>query len=589
MDASGLTRSARIALLPLGIAWGLAAEWTRLEAGWSVAWVLADLLPGIAFLVAGQIAWARRPGNRVGPLMVGIGFAWYVGTFGAAADPIGLVGHAFQGYFDPLLAWLVLAYPTGRLRDRATQIVVVAWFGLLAVRSAFRLLFAVRSTNYDFGDPAAIDRYIADLTIRDNGDLVFRIAIALLGLAVLLLLLRRMRDETGVGRRVAAPLLLGGVAIAIGVVVEVWALLAAGSFAERSAAWDLGQAITVVTMSLVPIGFVFGITRSRLARGSVADLVVELGDAPERQRLRDVIARALRDPSLEIAYSVPGSGQFVDGDGRAIDLPSPTDTTRVMTRLESGGRTIAVLVHDPAIAEQGELIRSVGAATRLALDNERLTADVRTQLEEVRASRARIVVAGDAERRRVERDLHDGAQQRLVTLALALQVARDRLDGSDRGVAASLERASQELDLAMGELRALARGLHPTILTEEGLAAAVDALADRSPVPVEVSVAADIAERRCAPEVETAAYFVVAESLTNVAKYSHASGSMVRISRASGILRVEVTDDGVGGADAAHGSGLRGLEDRVAAAGGRFEVVSEPGAGTIVRAELPCA
>ncbi len=342
-------------------------------------------------------------------------------------------------------------------------------------------------------------------------------------------------------------------------------------------------------MSLVPIGFMFGITRSRLARGSVADLVVELGDAPERQRLRDVIARALRDPSLEIAYSVPGSARFIDGDGRDVDLPSPTDRTRATTRLESGGRTVAVLVHDPAIAEQGELIRSVGAATRLALDNERLTADVRTQLAEVRASRARIVVAGDAERRRVERDLPDGAQQRLVTLALALQVARDRLDGADPGVAASLERASQELDLAMEELRALARGLHPTVLTEEGLAAAVDALAERSPVQVEVSVAADIAERRCAPEVEAAAYFVVAESLTNVAKYSHASGSMVRISRAAGVLRVEVTDDGVGGADPALGSGLRGLEDRVAAAGGRIEVVSEPGAGTSIRAELPCA
>lgn len=585
-----LPQAARFALLPIGIVWALAAEWTRLEGGWSVPWVMADLLPGIALLVCGQIAWTRRPGNRIGPLMVAIGFAWYVGTFGASDDPsIGSFAHAFQGYFDPLLAWLVLAYPTGRLHGRASQIVVAAWFGLLAVRSAFRLVFAVRSTDYSFGDPAAVDRYIADLTIRDNSDTVFRIIIALLGFAVLLLVLRRLRDETDVGRRVAAPILMGGVAIAVGVVIEVWALMVAGSFAERSVAWDLGQAITVLTTSLVPIGFVLGITRSRLARGSVADLVVELGDASERPLMRDVIARALRDPSLEIAYPVPGSGRFVDGDGRDVDLPSPTDPERAMTRLEGGGRTIAVLVHDPAIAEHGELVRSVAAATRLALENERLTAEVLTQLEELRASRARIVVAGDAERRRVERDLHDGAQQRLVTLALTLQVARDRLDGSDPRAVASLEQASHELELALGELRALARGLHPTVLTEEGLAAAVEALADRSPVPVTVSVVAEVAERRCAADVEAAAYFVVAEALTNVAKYSRASGSTVRIARKAGVLSVEVADDGVGGADAGRGSGLRGLEDRVAAAGGRLDVVSAPGAGTTIRAEIPCA
>ena len=235
------------------------------------------------------------------------------------------------------------------------------------------------------------------------------------------------------------------------------------------------------------------------------------------------------------------------------------------------------------------MVRSVAAATRLALENERLTAEVLTQLGEVRASRARIVLAGDAERRRVERDLHDGAQQRLVTLALALRIARDRLDGSDPRVGASLDQASHELDLALAELRALARGLHPTVLTEEGLAAAVEALGDRSPVPVAVFVAPEVAERRCATDVEAAAYFVVAEALTNVAKYAHASRSTVRIGRTEGVLSVEITDDGVGGADVGRGSGLRGLDDRVAAAGGRFDVVSVPGAGTTVRAEIPCA
>jgi signal transduction histidine kinase len=581
-----LPRTARLALLPIGLAWALAAEWTRLAGGWSIPWVVADLVPGIAFLIAGEIAWKRRPDNRIGPLMVAIGFAWYVGTYGASRDPfVGPVAHAFQGYYDGLLAWLVLAYPTGRLRGFASRAVVGALLALLAVRTVFRLAMIRRSTDFDFADPAAVDRYIADLSLRDTGDALFRIGIAVLAAAVLVLVLRRLRDETGVGRRVAGPILLGGIAIAVGVIVEVVALAAAGSFAERSVAWDLGQALTVATAALVPIGFAFGLARSRLARGSVADLVVELGDAPERPALRDVLARALRDPTLEVAYAVPESGRWVDANGRDIELPSSEDPNRAMTRLHGGGRTVAVLVHDPALAEQRELVRSVAAAARLALENERLAAEVRTQLDEVRASRARIVVAGDAERRRVERDLHDGAQQRLVTLALALQVARGQVDGSNAELAASLDRSSRELDLALGELRELARGLHPTILVEEGLIAAVEALADRSPIGVSLRVDAP----RCAPNVEAAAYFVVAEALTNVAKYAKASAASVRIDLAAGILTVEITDDGIGGADPARGSGLRGLDDRVAAAGGRLVVRSEPGAGTTIRAEIPCA
>ena len=187
-----------------------------------------------------------------------------------------------------------------------------------------------------------------------------------------------------------------------------------------------------------------------------------------------------------------------------------------MTKLERDGDTVALLIHDPALMEQPELLGSVSAATRLALDNERLQAEVRAQLEDVRASRARIVAAGDAERRRVERDLHDGAQQRLVTLALALQLAQSQAGRSDPALPATLDRATTELELALGELRELARGLHPTVLVEDGLAAAVESLADRSPVPVSVSAP----DTRFAPELEATAYFVVAEALTNVAKYA---------------------------------------------------------------------
>jgi len=209
---------------------------------------------------------------------------------------------------------------------------------------------------------------------------------------------------------------------------------------------------------------------------------------------------------------------------------------------------------------------------------------VRAQLEEVRASRQRIVEAGDAERRRVERDLHDGAQQRMVTLALELAMLRDRA-ASDPAMAASLDEAAAELKQAIAELRELARGIHPAILTEEGLPAAVEALADRSSLLVRVR--ADFDERLPGP-VEATAYFVVAESLANVAKYAGASGARVELSRCDGMLRVEICDAGIGGADASRGSGLRGLEDRVAAVRGSFRVETPPGGGTRVLAEIPC-
>jgi signal transduction histidine kinase len=250
--------------------------------------------------------------------------------------------------------------------------------------------------------------------------------------------------------------------------------------------------------------------------------------------------------------------------------------------VERDGRPLAALIHDPAL-DQG-LVRAAAAAAGMAIENEWLHAELRAQLAEVQASRQRIVAAEDRERRRVERNLHDGAQQRLATLALSLAMLRDR-DGADPAAAAALEQASAELKQAIDELRELARGIHPAILTEEGLPAAVESLADRSALPVRVVANFD---GRLPEPVETAAYFVVAESLANVAKYACASAAQVEISRLNGSLHVAVLDDGVGGADPSLGSGLRGLEDRVSAVRGRFRVETAPGGGTRILAEIPC-
>jgi signal transduction histidine kinase len=214
----------------------------------------------------------------------------------------------------------------------------------------------------------------------------------------------------------------------------------------------------------------------------------------------------------------------------------------------------------------------------------RLNAELHARLEELAASRARIVTAGDVERRRLERNLHDGAQQRLVTLSLSLRVALAQLDSDPAAARAALADAGDELALALDELRELARGLHPAVLSDRGLRAAVETLAVRAPVPVEI---ADIPDGRLPEPVEAAAYYLIAEALTNVTKYAQASTVRVRVAADDASVVVQVSDDGVGGADPAAGTGLRGLADRVEALGGSLEVVSPAGAGTTLRAEIP--
>ena len=268
-----------------------------------------------------------------------------------------------------------------------------------------------------------------------------------------------------------------------------------------------------------------------------------------------------------------------------MTLPSPT-SGRAVTTLGSADAPVAALVHDPVLLERRGLLAAAGAAAGLALENERLQAELRAQLAELRASRARIVTAGDEERRRLERDLHDGAQQRLLSLGLALQLARAKLGPDANGATELLTEADAELRAALDELRELARGIHPAVLTEQGLVAALRSLAQHSSVPVTIAA---VPEERVPAPAEAAAYFLVSEALANVAKYARATRVRISVAHADGRVLVDVDDDGVGGADPSRGSGLRGLADRVHALDGRLALDSPPGRGTHLHAEIPCA
>jgi signal transduction histidine kinase len=320
--------------------------------------------------------------------------------------------------------------------------------------------------------------------------------------------------------------------------------------------------------------------------GAVSELVSSLSAGPDRRKgLREALADAFGDRSLVLAYWLPERGHYVDHEGRRVELPS-NGGAQAWTPVERDGEPLAAIIHDAALSDERRLLETAGGAAGLALENERLGAELRARVDELERSRERIIEAGLAERRKLERNLHDGAQQRLIALALNLRLARDRVDRDPAGARELLEEAMGEIESATGELRELARGIHPAVLSDRGLPAALKALAGRVPVAVElVESPAD----RLPPGVEVASYYVVAEALTNIAKYAHASAAQIRVKRANGSVTVEVSDDGVGGADPDGGSGLRGLADRVAALDGRLSVDSPVGEGTTVRAEIPCA
>jgi signal transduction histidine kinase len=343
------------------------------------------------------------------------------------------------------------------------------------------------------------------------------------------------------------------------------------------------QRLTYFIVGLAPFAFLIGLLHTRLARSDVADLFVELRADPAPADLRDALARALRDPSLRLAYWLPEFGSWTDLDGRPVELPRGGQ--RTTTLIDRDGAHVAALVHDASLDDEPELLNAVTAAAGIALENGRLHAELKARLEELRGSRARIVEAGQKERQRLERDLHDGAQQRLIASSLELGLLEERFDG-DAEARTRLSRVREEIVTSLEELRAVARGLHPAVVSAHGLEIALEQLAARAAVPVQLSVEVD---GRLPERVEVAVFYIVSESLANIGKHASATSAVVDVARTSGQVVVEVTDDGVGGADTERGSGLRGLADRVEALDGRLRVWSPKGGGTRLRAEMPCA
>jgi signal transduction histidine kinase len=517
-------RGLELLLWAAALGFGLLAEWLGFGFDDTSNW-LPDLVTGWTLLAAGLAARWRKPESRFGLLLGATSVAWFAGTLWSSLATL---------HRAPL-AQAIFSFPSGRL---------TAFLG----RAAVGLVYV----TWPWGESE-----------------LATIAFAVLLLAVPL---AQLRSVVGAERRSRTPAARAAAGISLVLVVGAAARLA---FPEGDAD-DPALLGSEAVICAAAVGLAAALVHARWLRPPVADLVVELGET-RTTTVRDALARALADPSLEIAYRADDG--WVDLGGQPFLLP-PEGAGRAVTPIERDGKPVAMLVHDPEILSDPGIADAVARAARLAAANARLQRDVQAQAAELEASRRRLLVAGDAERRRLERRLREGAELRLSRLAAKLE--RARLSGSG-DAPAPLEHAERRLANAIAELEELGRGLHPRLLSMRGLEGALAELAQRSMLPVEVRFGSS----RLPEELEAAVYFICSEALANAAKHASATKVVIDVAADGDELTVEVGDDGRGGADTVRGSGLRGLADRVEALGGELRIEGPPGGGTLIAARVP--
>jgi signal transduction histidine kinase len=538
------------------------------------------LTVGWGFIGTGLFAWARRPDNSLGSLMTLTGFAFLVAGLSSSNIPaVFTVGAFLSSVYIVTTMHTLLAAPHGTLSPGDRRIVIAAYLLVTLGVLPLYLFFDPSSECANCPDNVFLIQH--SQSVVDIASVVINLTgVVIIGL-VLRSLIRRWRSGTRAERRLYTPMYAAGVALMIALIGN----LVLQSANSDSKAADVAFVVSLVPFALVPYLFLGSLVRARLLEGgAVTRLMSRLSETPSAGGLRDALAEALEDPSLELVYWLPEGQRYVDFRGRPYELPED-DPARAVHAMTRDGVCVAAIIYDGRLREAETHVQAVGAAASMALQNERLDAELRAKIDELRRSRERMLRIGLEERRRLERDLHDGAQQRLVSMALNIRLARAKLNEDPLAADELLASAGEELDSALAELRELARGIHPAVLSDRGLATALETLASRAPVPVELS---ELPDERLPEAIELAAYFVVAEGLTNVAKYAQATHATVGVARENGRLVVEVADDGIGGVDPDDGTGLRGLADRIAVLEGRLEIESERGRGTTIRALIPC-
>ncbi|MFB9966086.1 sensor histidine kinase [Sinosporangium siamense] len=538
--------------------------------------VTVHAISGSLYLVSGMLAHYRRPANRIGLLMLAVGISFLSEDLQFSPTAwIHTLGQLTASTSSAFLAHLALAFPTGRLETRPRRALIITGYAGVVTMGFSTALFSDQAAHFRGNAPGLL--LIVDLPYFNHAvQTAGRFLAAFIAAAIVIILIRRWWRANAVLRSLLTPVIV--VMPATGVITAVG--LALRDIVPTHDAFVRAYDVLFAALPLMPLIWML---HYFVGRGTVNRLARRLNEPLRTAEMQDLLARTLRDDSLRIAFWSEAGLVDIHGVPLAMGSGRPPRTITVIGR--SGNRQ-AVLVHDPLLSEDPHVLESVTAATGLALTNQDLSAQVAAQLAEVQASRARIVEAADAERRRIERNLHDGAQQRLVTALLWANAARRRLGQGEPAIQEQLTRIAAQLEAALTDIRELARGLHPAILTEAGLAAAVKEVVGR--LPPEVRVRTEIGPLpKLATNIESAAYFVVSEAVTNALKHAHAVHVEVAVACADGVLSVSVRDDGRGGANASGGSGLQGLLDRVATVGGTLTLNSPEQGGTTIKAVLP--
>lgn len=526
------------------------------------------------YVIAGLIAWKRRPSNGMGFLIVVAGFALYLGSLQNTGVPLlAGIGAVCATVVVAAAVHLLLAFPTGRLPNRLSRFLVGAMYFVALVLQAPLYLFDPDGPFPPFAvadAPGAVEFFSLFQTVVATA---FSVAVAVV-------LWGRLQRADAAHRRVLIPVFSYGI-FAVLFMPLIAVVLDRVLFAHPFVRGYLQFAL----LAGVPIAFALGTLRGGFARtGELEELGTWLGTASAaKEPLATALAHALGDPSLRLFFWAADRGEFLDADGRAAPGRA-ADDRRGWERIVLDGRTIGAIEYDAALLTDRGLVRTAGRIVAIEVERARLTAELRASQRALMQSRGRIVEAADRERRRIARDLHDGLQVQLVLLALeAQQIATAPSDT----VAQRATRLRIDIDAAAADVRTLVRDLVPAALIERGLAAAAEDLADRMPIPTQFET--DVEDGAIGDLVEATTYFVLTEALANVVKHAHASLARVRLTVEGGRVHLDVEDDGVGGASMEAGSGLRGLADRVEAIGGTITISSPRGKGTRVRAEVPCA
>ncbi|WP_308466567.1 sensor histidine kinase [Rathayibacter soli] len=541
-----------------------------------IAWlILLFTLAFFVYLAGGLLAWRLRPSNGMGPLIILCGYALFLGGLGNTETAgLDVVGEACTTLVFAVTLHLLIAFPSGRLHG---------WFERATVIAGYVVALVLQAPLYLFdgtGDVGA-------MTIAGRPDLVTlgtwvqRGAGAIVTMATAVILIERLRRSDRTHRRVLIPLF--GYAIFAVLFVSFGSNVLDALFGPVP---YLRPAAQVVVLGGIPIAFALCVLRGGFARtGELQELGAWLGTASDaRPQLTSAVARTLGDDTLRVVFWVAERGAFVDADGHAATLPADSPD-RELVEIELDGRLVGAIEYDSMLIGDPALVRTAGRVVAIAVDRERLTVELLASQQALLKSRSRLVEAADRERRRIAQDLHDGLQVQLVLLALqAGQLARAA--EASRLVREGATTLRVGIDGAAADLRRIVHAVMPAALIEQGLSAAAEDLVDQMPVPTKLDIELD--DGALSASVESTAYFVIAEGLTNALKHSEATAFAVHLERVNDLLLIEIRDDGVGGATPTRGTGLRGLSDRVDVVGGRLQIESEPGRGTHLRVELPC-